>query len=78
MEEEEEEGKNPCLVENSPISVATSVCVCVCVPVRACVCVRACVHMCVCILKHSGSSFISLNRKVCPLGTPTQAKVKKS
>ena len=67
----EEEGKNPFLMENSPISVATIVCVCLCV--RACM--RVCV--CVCVLKYSGSSFISLNGKVCPLGTPTKAKVKK-
>ena len=65
----EEEGENPFLVENSPISVATSVCVCLCV--------RACMRACVCVLKYSGSSFISLNGKVCPFGTPNKAKVKK-
>ena len=42
-----------------------------------CVCACVCAYVCVCILKYSGSSLISLNGKVCPLGTPTQAKVKK-
>ena len=65
----EEEGENPFFMENSPISVATIVCVCLCV--------RACMRACVRVLKYSGSSFISLNGKVCSLGTPTKAKVKK-
>ena len=46
--------------------------------VCVCACVHACVCVCVCVLKYSGSSFISLNGKVCPLGTPTKAKLKKS